>query len=102
MSTYDLLGEPLAVIDPTGARVEATYDDLGRTITTTQIERKPTTAALTTKLTYDSAGNLITSVAPGDKTTSYTVNAASQVTAVTDPNLNKTSIGYDVLGSRPR
>ncbi|MFD1502320.1 RHS repeat-associated core domain-containing protein [Streptosporangium lutulentum] len=102
VSTYDLLGEPLAVIDPTGARVEATYDDLGRTITTTQIERKPTTAALTTKLTYDSAGNLITSVAPGDKTTSYTVNAAGQVTAVTDPNLNKTSIGYDVLGRQTK
>ncbi|WP_433254454.1 polymorphic toxin-type HINT domain-containing protein [Streptosporangium sp. CA-135522] len=98
VSEYDLLGEQLAMIDPTGARREATYDDLGRQITTTQIERKPTTAAYTTKLTYDSAGNLTKSVAPGNKTTSYTVNAAGQVTTVTDPLTHKSTLGYDLLG----
>ncbi|GAA3444448.1 hypothetical protein GCM10018955_38860 [Planomonospora venezuelensis] len=98
VAEFDLLGEQLAVIDPTGARSEATYDDLGRTITQTVIERKPTTAALTTKLTYDTAGNLTQSVAPGSKTTRYTVNAAGQVTAVTDPNNNTTTLAYDPFG----
>ncbi|MFD8530740.1 LamG-like jellyroll fold domain-containing protein [Streptosporangium canum] len=98
VAEYDLLGEQLAVIDPTGARAEATYDELGRKITATQIERKPTTAAHTTTMTYDSAGNLLTSVAPGAKTTSYTVNVAGQVTSVTDPNNKKSTADYDFLG----
>ncbi|MEV4181626.1 LamG-like jellyroll fold domain-containing protein [Streptosporangium canum] len=98
VAEYDLLGEQLAMIDPTGARAEATYDELGRKITATQIERKPTTAAHTTTMTYDSAGNLITSVAPGTKTTSYTVNVAGQITSVTDPNNKKSTIDYDFLG----
>ncbi|MFB9890471.1 polymorphic toxin-type HINT domain-containing protein [Planobispora takensis] len=95
---YDLLGEQLAAVDPTGARVEATYDDLGRPITQTAIERKPTTAALTTRLTYDHADNLTKTVAPGSKTTNYTVNAAGQITEITDSNTNTSTFGYDALG----
>ncbi|WP_433259391.1 LamG-like jellyroll fold domain-containing protein (plasmid) [Streptosporangium sp. CA-135522] len=98
VSEYDLLGEPLALIDPTGARSEATFDDLGRKITATQIERKPTTAAYTTTLSYDTADNLTKSVAPGNKTTGYTVNAAGQVTSVTDPLTHKSTFDYDLLG----
>ncbi|MBG0817985.1 LamG-like jellyroll fold domain-containing protein, partial [Planomonospora sp. ID82291] len=98
IAEYDMLGEQLATVDPTGARTEATYDDLGRAITRTQIERKPTTTALTTTLVYDTAGNLIKVVAPGNKTTDYTVNAAGQVTAVTDPNDNTSTTAYDGLG----
>ncbi|MGW5628580.1 polymorphic toxin-type HINT domain-containing protein [Streptosporangium sandarakinum] len=98
VTEFDLLGEPLAVIDPTGARAEATYDDLGRMITQTQIERRPTTAAYTTTLTYDAAGNLTKSVAPGNKITGYTVNAAGEITAATDPNTNKSTVDYDLAG----
>lgn len=98
VTEFDMLGEPLARIDPTGARSEATYDDLGRKVTETVIERKPTIAAHITRLSYDNAGNLTKSVAPGDKTTDYTVNAAGQVTATTDPNLNKSIVAYDIAG----
>ncbi|MFI6796919.1 LamG-like jellyroll fold domain-containing protein [Streptosporangium canum] len=98
VTEFDMLGEPLAGINPTGARREATYDDLGRKVTETVIERKPTIAAHTTRLSYDNAGNLTKSVAPGDKTTDYTVNAAGQVTATTDPNLNKSIVAYDIAG----
>ncbi|MBB2911731.1 RHS repeat-associated protein [Streptosporangium becharense] len=102
VSEYDLLGEQRAVVDPTGARTEATYDDLGRKVTSTVIERKPTTAALITKLSYDQAGNLTKSVDPANKETGYTVNAAGQVTAVTDPNLNASSVAYDLLGRQTK
>ncbi|NYF43487.1 RHS repeat-associated protein [Streptosporangium sandarakinum] len=98
VTQFDLLGEPLATIDPTGARDEATYDDLGRNITETRIERRPTTAAYTTTLSYDTADNLIKSVAPGDKVTDYEVNAAGEITATTDPNLNKSTVAYDLAG----
>lgn len=100
VAEYDLLGEQLAVVDPVGARSEATYDELGRMITATQVERTPTTAAYTTTMTYDLAGNLTKSVAPGpgNKTTSYTVNVAGQIRTVTDPNNKTSTIDYDFLG----
>ncbi|MEV0754584.1 LamG-like jellyroll fold domain-containing protein [Streptosporangium sp. NPDC050280] len=97
-SEYDMLGEELATVDPTGARSEATYDDLGRQITATRIERKPTTAAHTTTLTYDTAGNLTKAVAPGNKTTNYVVNAAGQPTSISDPLTHASTFGYDILG----
>ncbi|WP_301549369.1 DUF6531 domain-containing protein [Planomonospora parontospora] len=98
ISEYDLLGEQLASVDPTGARTEVTYDDLGRQITQTQIERKPTTTALTTTFTYDTAGNLIKTVAPDNKVTSYTVNAIGEITATTGPSGNTSTVVYDAIG----
>ncbi|MEV8632560.1 polymorphic toxin-type HINT domain-containing protein [Streptosporangium sp. NPDC051023] len=100
VSEFDLLGEELAQVDPTGGRIEATYDDLGRKITQTQIERKPTTAAFTTTLTYDTAGNLTKSVAPGsgNRTATYTVNAAGDITSTTDPLLHTSTLDYDLQG----
>ncbi|MER7132165.1 TreTu family toxin [Streptosporangium saharense] len=95
---YDLLGEQLATVDPTGARLEMTYDDLGRRITRTQIERKPTTAALTDKFTYDTAGNLVKSVDPDNKATVYTVDAAGQATSITDPLGHASTFNYDFSG----
>ncbi|WP_386190485.1 RHS repeat-associated core domain-containing protein [Streptosporangium jomthongense] len=99
---YDLLGEQLAMVSPTGARGEATYDDLGRKITQTQIERVPTTASYTTKLTYDNAGNLTKSVAPGNKTTTFTVNAAGEITASSDPLSHSTTFAYDIQGRQTK
>ncbi|MEV0228095.1 RHS repeat-associated core domain-containing protein [Nonomuraea sp. NPDC050786] len=98
VTEYDLAGEKLATLDPTGARSEATYDDLGRQITATQIERKPTSAAYTTTMEYDDAGRLVKQIAPGNKATSYTVNAAGEVKTVTDPLTNKTTMDYDLAG----
>ncbi|AQZ68967.1 Rhs family protein [[Actinomadura] parvosata subsp. kistnae] len=98
ISEYDLAGEQLAAVDPTGARVQATYDDLGRQITQTVIERKPTSAAYVTTLTYNDAGYLTKQVQPGNKTTDYTVNAAGEVESVTDPARETTKYSYDALG----
>ncbi|MEV0582658.1 LamG-like jellyroll fold domain-containing protein [Nonomuraea sp. NPDC050310] len=98
VTEYDLLGEKLATVDPLGARTEATYDDLGRQITATVIERKPTTAAYTTKLEYYDSGQLSKSIAPGNRTTTFTVNAAGEITAVTDPENHTTTSTYDLAG----
>ncbi len=95
---YDLVGEKLAVIDPTGARSEQTYDDLGRVITSTQVERSPAPAAFTTRLEYNDGGRLIRQVAPGDRITSFAVNAAGEVITQTDPATNKTLMAYDLAG----
>lgn len=98
VTDYDLAGEVLATTDPTGARTQATYDDLGRQVTSTQVERKPSTANYTTSMTYDDAGRLTKQTAPGSKVTSYTVNPAGEVTAVTDPLTNTTTKDYDLAG----
>jgi RHS Repeat. len=73
---YDPAGEVLAAVDQGGARTEGTYDDLGRKITETQVERVP--AANTTTFEYDDAGYLTKSTAPGNRITTYTVDAAGE------------------------
>ncbi|MGP4105033.1 LamG-like jellyroll fold domain-containing protein, partial [Nonomuraea sp. KM90] len=98
IAEYNLAGEQLADVDPNGARAEATYDDLGRKITETSIERKPTTAAHTTKLAYNDAGMLTSTVDPRGMTTTYAPNAAGEVTSTTDPAQNKTTTTYDLAG----
>ncbi len=100
VSEYDLVGETLAEVDPTGARTQATYDDLGRQITATQIERKPAGAAYITKMEYDDAGRLTKQIAPGNKATSFTVNAAGEVETVTQPApiSSVTKMDYDLAG----
>ncbi|GAP48946.1 uncharacterized protein SAZU_3811 [Streptomyces azureus] len=74
--TCDLLGERLPATDPTGARTGATYDDLGRQVTSTVIEGRPAQGASTTTLSYDGAGNLLATKSPAGLTTSGTYNAA--------------------------
>ncbi|MBY8849515.1 hypothetical protein K7G98_13915, partial [Saccharothrix sp. MB29] len=54
--TYTHNGEQLSATDPTGARVESTYDELGRQVTSTRLERRPVPAAHTTRLEYNDAG----------------------------------------------
>ncbi|MBE3013439.1 DNRLRE domain-containing protein [Microbispora sp. NEAU-D428] len=100
--TYTLDGELLSVTDPTGARKEATYDDLGRQITSTVIERKPTTATLTSYSTYDDAGNLLTEKRPGGDTTTATVNAAGELTELTDPLGDTTTFDFDLAGRQTK
>ncbi|MCK2216279.1 DUF6531 domain-containing protein [Actinomadura sp. ATCC 31491] len=98
ISEYDLLGEETAGVDPTGARTQATYDDLGRQITQTVIERKPTSAAYVTNFEYNDAGYLTKQIRPGNKTTGYTLHPDGQVKTETSPAGNATSYDYDLAG----
>ncbi|MEU7897114.1 RHS repeat-associated core domain-containing protein, partial [Nonomuraea sp. NPDC049152] len=95
---YDTQGELLTSVDPTGARTQATYDDLGRQITSTIIERKPTPTALVTAVEYDGADNKVKEIAPGNRSTTFDVNAAGEVTAVTDSLGDVTRYAYDLAG----
>lgn len=95
---YDLDGEALAVTDPTGARTEATYDNLGRQITATAVERSPAAAAYTTTMAYDAAGNRTSVTRPDGDQTRDDVNAAGEITAQTDPLGNVTHADYDLAG----
>ncbi|ATE55219.1 polymorphic toxin-type HINT domain-containing protein [Actinosynnema pretiosum] len=96
--TYTHNGERLSVTDPTGARTEATYDALGRQVTRTQLERRPTTAAHTTRFEHDDAGELVKAIAPSGDTTTYTHDALGQRTGATDAAGVTTQFGHDGLG----
>ncbi|MEV0620414.1 LamG-like jellyroll fold domain-containing protein, partial [Nonomuraea sp. NPDC050404] len=95
---YDEAGELLAAVDPTGARTQSTYDDLGRPITTTVLERKPAAETFVTNLHYNDAGARTKEIGPLNRTTSWAVNAAGEITKETDPAGNATSYEYDLAG----
>ncbi|MFJ7279396.1 LamG-like jellyroll fold domain-containing protein, partial [Kitasatospora sp. NPDC098663] len=101
-NSYDLDGELLATTSPTGAVGQATYDDLGRRITSTELERYPAAAAYTSTFTWDDAGNQLTSTLPGGATSKAAYNAVGQVLSATDPAGVTVRSAYDGLGRTSR
>lgn len=90
-------GLQLWATGPTGARTESTYDELGRPLTSTQVERYPAPQNLVTRFTWDDASNQTASTTPGGRTTTATYNAAGETLAVTT-SVGTTQFGYDALG----
>ncbi|WP_052190083.1 LamG-like jellyroll fold domain-containing protein [Streptomyces sp. NRRL S-1824] len=97
--TWTPTGQQLSATDPTGARTEATYDQIGRGLTSTTVERYPSTRNLTSRYTWDDASNETASTSPGGITITAAYNAAGEVKSVTDP-AGTTRFGYDGLGRR--
>ncbi|MGK4586129.1 LamG-like jellyroll fold domain-containing protein [Kitasatospora sp. HPMI-4] len=100
LSTYDLDGELLSVISPTGAQTQSTYDDLGRPATLSQLVRHPAqnTDVFTTNYAYDDAGNKISSTSPTGAVNKVTYNAAGEQTSVTNPLTFTTTTTYNLAG----
>ncbi|MYV46385.1 laminin G, partial [Streptomyces sp. SID2888] len=96
-STWTPTGLQLSVTDPTGARTEATYDELGRQLTATTFERHPSPINLTSHYTWNDAGNQTASTTPGGITTRTTYNPAGEPRTVSDP-VGTTKFDYDGLG----
>ncbi|WP_284440282.1 LamG-like jellyroll fold domain-containing protein [Streptomyces vilmorinianum] len=96
--TWTPTGLPLSATDPTGARTESTYDELGRKLTATTVERKPTLQNLVSRFTWDDAGNQVSSTTPAGRVTSATYDKAGQTLTVTDPAGGVSRAVYDGLG----
>ncbi|MGW0924937.1 LamG-like jellyroll fold domain-containing protein [Streptomyces sp. NPDC002755] len=96
-TTWTPTGLQLSVTDPMGARTEATYDELGRQLTATTIERYPTSANLVSRFTWNDAGNQTASITPAGISTTSTYNAAGEPKTLTDP-AGITKFDYDGLG----
>ncbi|QES10330.1 DNRLRE domain-containing protein [Streptomyces venezuelae] len=96
--TWTPTGLQLSSTDQTGSRSEATYDELGRQLTATTIERRPQAQTLTSRFTWDDAGNQTRSTTPSGRTTRTEYNAADQVLKVIDPAGGVTTSAYDGLG----
>ncbi|RAJ32831.1 RHS repeat-associated protein [Kitasatospora sp. SolWspMP-SS2h] len=97
-STWTPTGLRLSVTDPVGGRSEATYDELGRTLTATVVERVPTLQNLTTRQTWDDTGNLVKTTTPGGATTTATYNALGEQLTTTDAAGRTSTVAYDGLG----
>ncbi|MGW2016678.1 LamG-like jellyroll fold domain-containing protein [Streptomyces sp. NPDC001927] len=98
--TWTPTGLQLSATTPTGARTEATYDELGRRLTATTVERYPSPQNLTTSYTWDDAGNQTASTTPAGRVSAATYNAAGEPLAVTQPGGGVTKFAYDSLGRR--
>ncbi|MFE6050517.1 LamG-like jellyroll fold domain-containing protein [Kitasatospora sp. NPDC056446] len=101
-ATWTPNGLQLSGTDPLGARSEATYDQLGRTLTATVVERQPTLQNLTSKSTWDDAGNLTALTTPAGNTSKATFNTAGQIVTSTDPVGRVSKAEYDGLGRTVR
>ncbi len=96
--TWTPTGLQLSVTGPTGARTEATYDELGRQLTTTTVERYPSPQNLTTRYAWDDAGRQTSSTSPAGRVTTATYDVAGEVLTATMPGGGTTKLGYDALG----
>ncbi|MER7459558.1 polymorphic toxin-type HINT domain-containing protein [Micromonospora sp. NPDC126480] len=100
--TYTRTGEVLSVTDPTGARIESTYDDLDRQVTQTRVERHPVPKNLVTRMVYDDNGNLTSIVSPTGATTVNAYDAVGDVIRTTAATGEATVFGYDYAGRQVR
>ncbi|MGW2372134.1 LamG-like jellyroll fold domain-containing protein [Kitasatospora sp. NPDC001683] len=101
-TTWTPTGLQLSTTDPLGARGEATYDQLGRILTATVVERQPTLQNLTTKFAWDDAGNRTAVTTPAGSSTTATFNPAGQTVTSTDPVGRVSKVEYDGLGRAVR
>ncbi|NUT52811.1 MAG: DNRLRE domain-containing protein [Saccharothrix sp.] len=100
--TYTRSGQVLSTTAPDGGRVESTYDDLDREITSTEYERKPTTGTFTSWQRYDDLGNVTSSVTPTGAATTFGYDTLGRLTKETDPAGVPTHRGYDAAGNEVR
>ncbi|MFE0642169.1 LamG-like jellyroll fold domain-containing protein [Streptomyces sp. NPDC058877] len=96
--TWTPTGLQLSATTPTGARTEATYDELGRQLTATAVERYPALQNLTSRFVWDDAGNQTASTTPAGRTATGVFNAAGEPVTVTAPAAGVTRFSYDGLG----
>ncbi|NVO00841.1 MAG: hypothetical protein HXX17_16110, partial [Geobacteraceae bacterium] len=113
-NSYDVSGNLLVAIDPSGASTTYTYDQNGNISTIKNPLNQVTTynynaggllssisdpTGIVTTFTYDANGNRASSTTAG-KTTTYGYDGMNRLTTVTDPLGNVTTYGYDKLGNR--
>ncbi|GHF66160.1 hypothetical protein GCM10010218_54560 [Streptomyces mashuensis] len=96
--TWTPTGRQLSTTGPTGSRTETTYDELGRQLTSTIVERFPSPRNLVARYVWDDAGNQTSSTTPAGRVTTAAYDVAGEVLSVTAPGGGTTKFAYDALG----
>ena len=99
---YTQSGQVSKIVDPLGAVTEATYDQLDRQVTSTRVERKPSTSNFVTTYAYSPGGRLLSTTTPSGATTAMTYDSSGQVIQSKDANDVTLQMGYDFLGNQVR
>jgi YD repeat-containing protein len=93
VSSYDAHGNPLSITDANGLTTTLTYD-LRQRLTSRAVGTE------TTSYTYDAAGNLTKVTLPDNSYLSYTYDAAHRLTAVADSAGDLITYTLDAMGNR--
>ncbi|MEV0681664.1 LamG-like jellyroll fold domain-containing protein [Actinosynnema sp. NPDC050436] len=93
------LGELLGATGTTGATLSATYDDLGREITSTVHERHPAPGRnLTTRTSYNDSGTVASVKGPHGAQVEYGYNGLGERVSTKDPAGKITTASHDFAG----
>ena len=95
ITSYDLNGNPLTVIDPNGVTTTLTYDPRQR-LTSRKVGSE------LTSYQYDGVGQLLKVTLPDGRTTAYTWDAAHRLTDIADALGNSIHYSLDAMGNRTK
>jgi YD repeat-containing protein len=102
---YTFLGDPSTTTNPDGTKAELRYD-ANEQVTDAFTYGSDGTELTHQKMSYDGAGNLLSSTDPDGNTTTYTYDASGLLTQEVQPvsatSSITTSYGYDAAGNRTR
>ena len=96
--TYDPLSRLTQVTDPTGT-YSFTYDNLGRLVST-GTQYSFLSSALNNSYSYDAASNRTSLTDAAGYTSSYSYDSLNRLTGLTNTNSGSFGFGYDALGRR--
>ena len=95
--SHDGSGRPLTVIDPNGLTTRLTYDLRGRLVTESVSDGVD---IRTTDYSYDAAGNLTQVNKPDGSILKYDYDAANRLIGIEDANGNRVDFTLDSMGNR--
>jgi YD repeat-containing protein len=95
ITAHDDNGRPLTIVDPNGVTTELTYDGRGRLLTRT-------TYGQTTAMQYDEVGNITRITQPGGSYIEYEYDAANRLIAISDTVGNRIAYTLDAAGNRTK
>lgn len=99
--TLDAVGNPVTATDETGSTTSYLYDALDRLTKACFDATTCAGASDFVEYTYDPVGNRLSETRPSG-TSSYSYNAADQLTSLTDPTGDTTTYEYDARGNQTR
>lgn len=96
-SSCSYLPSLACIIQPSGKKIENTYDLSGKLIK--QVVAADTSDAATITQSYNSAGRVAATINPLGKITTYAYDLLGRMTSQTDPLNHTTSWSYDAVGN---
>ncbi len=93
ITAYNTSGKPLTIVDPNGVTTQLTYDARGRLLT-------KITGGQTTSMEYDGVGNITGITQPDGSRIEYQYDAANRLIGITDTLGNSIQYTLDAAGNK--